>query len=80
MVKSALRKAAEILVECGYANRLIGNSLRINKSQYEFAQPFADTLEGRRQLDALYQHITGVSPQEQIISKVKIYFEDQDND
>ena len=55
------KKAAEILVEYGYAYRLTVSGLadvyRIIKGSYEGKQllvdPFADTLEGRRQADAI---------------------------
>lgn len=56
-------KIAEILVECGYAKSLAEDSegvingwVTICDSGYgihEKVDPFADTLEGRRQLDAL---------------------------
>ena len=52
-----LQKAAEILVECGYADKLgymeNGNAEVIRTKLFHHVEPFADTLEGRRQADAI---------------------------
>ena len=56
-----LQKAAEILVECGYATSYekdghhwyVEYLYTDNMPCYEKVNPFADTLEGRRQADAI---------------------------
>jgi hypothetical protein len=58
-----LKKAAEILVECGYAARQLDGSLCSTDVEFVSidgsddsivrADPFADTLQGRRQADAI---------------------------
>ncbi|MGD9382361.1 MAG: hypothetical protein PVI03_07945 [Candidatus Thorarchaeota archaeon] len=57
-----MKKIAEALVECGYADQFQsfkimaghGRSYRLAiESDYELLEPFDDTLEGRRQADAL---------------------------
>ena len=56
------KKAAEILVKCGYANKSFNETQGfinlhvegVNKSlQTQVCDPFSDTLEGRRQADAI---------------------------
>lgn len=58
-----LRKCAEILVECGYVPRYfhyMGKTITLAKTEasqriqeYELCNPFIDTIEGRRQADAI---------------------------
>ena len=55
-----MKRIAEALVECGYAQQVTGAGiLTANDDEtgtlgwYEDVNPFADTLEGRRQADAL---------------------------
>jgi hypothetical protein len=53
-----MKKIAEALVQCGYADYQIGDgSVRWKDAELdnlcEEVEPFADTLEGRRQADAL---------------------------
>ena len=63
---NGLQKAAEILVECGYAARLsVDGFVRVRDSSWgsesglrgEKVDPFADILEGRRQADAIEDYL-----------------------
>ena len=83
------KRIAEALVECGYADDYHNDQLSTTDKMVwdEFLEPFADTLEGHRQLMALYfytlfpdkQHtITGdghFDAYEQIKNHVKEYFD-----
>lgn len=61
------KKAAEILVECGYAychrecrDDKYEGQYKINKltnKSWYVVEPFSDTLEGRRQADAIEQYL-----------------------
>ena len=52
-----LQKCAEILVDCGYGDKLgfmeNGNAEVIQSNLFKHVEPFSDTLEGRRQADAI---------------------------
>ena len=53
---NTLQKAAEILVECGYADQIFSGDwiYKLNSgSNPTHCEPFSDTLEGRRQADAI---------------------------
>jgi hypothetical protein len=55
-MKSIDRWSAELLVECGYAGMTQGNQLLTNsleEPREQIIDPFADTLAGRRQANAL---------------------------
>ena len=64
-----LEKCAQILVECGYANIMRGGNDKITGCEYWIGnvinnipvqipvQIFADTIEGRRQADAIEDYI-----------------------
>ena len=59
-----LQKAAEILVECGYADYKTDNNNYVCwrepeiDNTMEAVKPFSDTLEGRRQADAIEDWLT----------------------
>lgn len=60
-----LQKAAEILVESGYAKTWCRHAPDYNRyylvfdsfKDEEMAEPFSDTLEGRRQADVIENHL-----------------------
>ena len=69
-----MNKAAEILVECGYGESslckdLAHSHIRVKDESFgsatgyrgEAVQPFADTLEGRRQADAIEDWLDNTS-------------------
>ncbi len=57
------KKAAEILVECGYAPEIgmaqltHDDCLHMGGGKLEWVEPFADTIQGRRQADAIEDYI-----------------------
>jgi hypothetical protein len=49
----AMNKTVEILVKAGYAEKIIGKGVQTTAEWYTEIDPFADTLEGRQQADAI---------------------------
>ena len=79
-----LQKCAEILVECGYAKRIVTMSaltlVQVRDSGYglnEECNPFANTLEGRRQIEAIYNHYYGGDYRQEMIEEIKERLSDE---
>ena len=62
---SVTKKAAEILVECGYAFSIDGKGyiyLSSDNGKMQKVSPFSDTIEGRRQADAIEDWLNNKQP------------------
>ena len=78
-----LEKCAEILVLCGYAEYTSDNSNYVCwhdpdiDNTMEAVQLFADTLEGRRQLETIYNYYYGGDFRKEMIEEIKEKLSDE---